>query len=148
MASSVHTEIVSVNEEVLWGFIENNEAWATLIPGYLHHEIKTSDEMIWVFKGDFGFIEKAVKLQLNIKERLENQKLTFDLEGLSDNINGSGYFEMVKEEDGRFKLSGELTMKAGGFLAAMINPVLEKFVPQTVESLVKSMSQQVVRATV
>ena len=148
MASSVSTEIVRVHEEVLWGFIQNKEAWAPLIPGYLHHEIKTSDRMIWVFKGDFGIIEKAVKLQLNVKEIVENQKLSFDLEGLSDNINGSGYFEMEKEDDGQYKLTGELTMKAGGFLATMINPVLEKFVPQTVEALVKSMSQQVASATV
>ncbi|WP_332649100.1 CoxG family protein [Lysinibacillus sp. 54212] len=148
MASSVHTEIVRVNEEVLWGFIENKEAWATLIPGYLHHEIKTAEEMIWVFKGDFGIIEKAVKLQLNVKETFENQKISFNLEGLSDNINGSGYFEMVKDGDYQYKLNGELTMKAGGFLASMINPVLEKFVPQTVEALVKSMSQRVESAVV
>lgn len=148
LASSVHTESIQVTEEVLWSFIQDKGAWATLIPGYLHHELKTANEMIWVFKGDFGIIEKAVKLQLNVKEVVENQKLSFELEGLSDNINGSGFFEMEKEADGQYKLVGELTMKAGGFLASMINPVLEKFVPQTIEALVKSMTQHVINTAV
>lgn len=135
MASSVYQKAVTAGEEAVWQFLLDREAWAVLMPGYLHHEITSADEMIWVFKGDFGFIQKAVKLQLTIHERTEHEKIAFDLVGLSDNINGSGYFEMQNSE-----LIGQLEMKASGFLASMINPVLEDVVPKLVEQLVDAMA--------
>jgi carbon monoxide dehydrogenase subunit G len=144
MASSIHTKEVQVTTETLWSFLKQKENWAVLIPGYLHHEFESNGDMIWVFKGDFGIVQKAVKLKLHVIEETENSKLAFDLEGLSDNINGSGYFE-IKDES---LLEGSLTMKAGGFLAGMINPVLEKFVPETIETLTNAIATNVAKETV
>lgn len=148
MASSTHTEIVQTDSAALWGFLQDKGRWAQLVPGYLHHEILADHEMIWVFKGDFGIIEKAVKLQLHVKEMVEDKKVAFDITGLSDNINGDGYFAVLEMDDGSCHLTGNLNMKAGGFLASMINPVLEKFVPQTVEQHVKSMAREASRTAV
>lgn len=144
MASSVHSKTIAVNEATLWGFLREKGNWAALIPGYIQHELISENEMTWEFKGDFGYIQKDIKLQLNVKEVVENEKITFELVGLSDNINGSGYFEMKKIEDEEFLLTGNLGMKAGGFMAAMVNPVLEKFLPSTVEELVNAMAENAV----
>lgn len=140
MASSIHSKTVRVNQQTARDFLQDKDGWALLIPGYLNHEIISEKEMIWVFKGDFGFIQKAVKLQLNVQEVIEQNKISFELVGLSDNINGSGYFEMkiISAED--VEIVGNLDMKAGGFLASMINPVLETFVPQTIEQLVEAIA--------
>ncbi|WP_342558276.1 SRPBCC family protein [Metasolibacillus sp. FSL K6-0083] len=143
MATSVHQETIQITKEALWKFIQDKESWAVLIPGYLHHEFPTAQQMIWVFQGDFGIIQKAVKLQLDETASVAGEKLAFNLVGLSDNINGSGYFEIAPAADGNYSLTGSLTMTAGGFLAAMINPVLEGFVPKTVETLVQSMTREV-----
>lgn len=148
MASSVHAEKVNVGVSSLWGFLLDKERWATLIPGYLHHELKSDNEMIWVFKGDFGIVEKAVKLELKVTNIIENEKISFDLIGLSDNINGNGYYEISQIDEGIYQLSGCLNMKAGGFLAAMINPVLENYVPKTTETLVKEMANYITKTAV
>ena len=148
MASSVHSVEVQTTEQALWSFLKEKGDWAVLIPGYLHHEFESNDEMIWVFKGDFGIIQKAVKLKLTVNNVEENHKIAFELEGLSDNINGDGYFIMEPVNEETFKLTGNLNMSAGGFLAGMINPVLEKFVPETVEQLVSSMGKSVLKETV
>ena len=148
MASSVHVEKVNVGVSSLWPFLLDKESWATLIPGYLHHELKSENEMIWVFKGNFGIVEKAVKVELKVTEIIENEKISFDLIGLSDNINGNGYYEISQLDDGTCQLSGCLDMKAGGFLAAMINPVLENFVPKTTEELVKEMANHITQTAV
>ena len=148
MASSVYSVEVQTTEQALWSFLKEKGDWAVLIPGYLHHEFESNEEMIWVFKGDFGIVQKAVKLKLTVNNVEVNKKIAFDLEGLSDNINGSGYFVMEPVNEETYKLTGNLTMSAGGFLAGMINPVLEKFVPETVEQLVNSMGKSVLKETV
>ncbi|MDD1505711.1 SRPBCC domain-containing protein [Lysinibacillus sp. CNPSo 3705] len=139
MATGLYRENIQIEKAKLQAFIQNKEQWAALIPGYLHHEFPNEQNMIWVFKGDFGIIQKAVKVNLKDKESNSNQVM-FDLVGLSDPINGDGYFEITQDQNGTCQLIGNLTMKASGFLAGMMNPVLEKFVPQLVEQLVQEMA--------
>lgn len=95
--------------------------------------------MIWVFQGDFGVIQKAVKVKLKQKKS-EVHQILFDLEGLSDPINGDGSFEIKQNQDGSFQLIGSLSMKASGFLAGIMNPILDNFVPRLVEQLVEEMA--------
>ena len=139
MATGLYSKEIQIEKEKLQAFIQNKEEWAELIPGYLHHEFPNEQDMIWVFQGDFGLIQKAVKVELKYKESTTNQVM-FDLIGLSDPINGDGFFEIRQEQGDTCQLVGNLTMKASGFLAGMMNPILEKFVPQLVEQLVQKMA--------
>ncbi|MEK5230228.1 SRPBCC domain-containing protein [Lysinibacillus sp. FSL K6-0232] len=139
MATGEYREEIYIEQEKLQEFIQNKEEWAVLIPGYLHHEFPNDQDMIWVFQGDFGLIQKAVKVELKVKPSQPYQVL-FDIVGLSDPINGDGSFEIKENENHSCQLIGSLTMKASGFLAGIMNPVLEKFVPQLVEQLVKEMA--------
>lgn len=138
MATGLYSEEIQIEKEKLQAFIQSKEEWAELIPGYLHHEFPNEQDMIWVFQGDFGIIQKTVKVVLKYKESPTNQVM-FDLIGLSDPINGDGFFEIREGHGDTCKLTGNLTMKASGFLAGMMNPILEKFVPQLVEKLVQKM---------
>ncbi|MEE3809757.1 SRPBCC family protein [Lysinibacillus fusiformis] len=144
MATGQYSKNISMQKEKLEEFIQNKEQWAVLIPGYLHHELLNENDMIWVFQGDFGIIQKAVKVELKVKKSDAHQIL-FDLEGLSDPINGDGSFEIKQNQDQSLQLTGKLTMKASGFLAGMMNPVLDNFVPRLVEQLVKEMAVKVVK---
>lgn len=144
MATGQCNKEINIQKEKLENFIQNREQWAVLIPGYLHHEILNENDMIWVFQGDFGIIQKAVKVELKMKKSDAHQVL-FDLEGLSDAINGDGSFEIKQNQGESPQLTGNLTMKASGFLAGMMNPVLDNFVPRLVEQLVEAMALQVAK---
>lgn len=141
MATGQYSKVINIQKNKLEGFIHNKEQWAVLIPGYLHHELLNEDDMIWVFQGDFGIIQKAVKVKLKV-QKSEAHQIQFDLEGLSDPINGNGSFEIIQDQNDSLQLTGKLTMKASGFLAGMMNPVLDNFVPRLVEQLVEAMAIQ------
>ena len=141
MATGQYSKVINVQKNKLEGFIHNKEQWAVLIPGYLHHELLNEDDMIWVFQGDFGIIQKAVKVKLKVNKSDAHQ-IQFDLEGLSDPINGNGSFEIIQNQNESPQLTGNLTMKASGFLAGMMNPVLDNFVPGLIEQLVEAMAIQ------
>jgi len=139
MATGQYSKVINVQKNKLEGFIHNKEQWAVLIPGYLHHELLNEDDMIWVFQGDFGIIQKAVKVKLKVNKSDAHQ-IQFELEGLSDPINGNGSFEIIQNQNESPQLTGNLTMKASGFLAGMMNPVLDNFVPRLIEQLVEAMA--------
>lgn len=141
MATGQYSKVINVQKNKLEGFIHNKEQWAVLILGYLHHELLNEDDMIWVFQGDFGIIQKAVKVKLKVNKSDAHQ-IQFELEGLSDPINGNGSFEIIQNQNESPQLTGNLTMKASGFLAGMMNPVLDNFVPRLIEQLVEAMAIQ------
>ncbi|MGE7811656.1 SRPBCC domain-containing protein [Lysinibacillus capsici] len=141
MATGQYSKVINIQKNKLEGFIHNKEQWAVLIPGYLHHVLLNEDDMIWVFQGDFGIIQKAVKIKLKVNNSDAHQ-IQFDLEGLSDPINGNGSFEIIQNQNESPQLTGNLTMKASGFLAGMMNPVLDNFVPGLIEQLVEAMAIQ------
>ncbi|SPT98248.1 Uncharacterized conserved protein [Lysinibacillus capsici] len=141
MATGQYSKVINVQKNKLEGFIHNKEQWAVLIPGYLHHELLNEDDMIWVFQGDFGIIQKAVKVKLKVNKSDAHQ-MQFELEGLSDPINGNGSFEIIQNQNESPQLTGNLTMKASGFLAGMMDPVLDNFVPRLIEQLVEAMAIQ------
>ncbi|WBF57080.1 SRPBCC family protein [Lysinibacillus sp. JK80] len=141
MATGQYSKVINIQKNKLEGFIHNKEQWAVLIPGYLHHELLNEDDMIWVFQGDFGIIQKAVKVKLKVNNSDAHQ-IQFELEGLSDPINGNGSFEIIQNQNESPQLTGNLTMKASGFLAGMMNPVLDNFVPGLIEQLVEAMAIQ------
>jgi len=141
MATGQYSKVINIQKNKLEGFIHNKEQWAVLIPGYLHHELLNEDDMIWVFQGDFGIIQKAVKVKLKVNKSDAHQ-IQFELEGLSDPINGNGSFEIIQNQNESPQLTGNLTMKASGFLAGMMNPVLDNFVPGLIEQLVEAMAIQ------
>lgn len=141
MATGQYSKVINVQKNKLEGFIHNKEQWAVLLPGYLHHELLNEDDMIWVFQGDFGIIQKAVKVKLKVNKSDAHQ-IQFELEGLSDPINGNGSFEIIQNQNESPQLTGNLTMKASGFLAGMMNPVLDNFVPRLIEQLVEAMAIQ------
>ncbi|MCY1441316.1 hypothetical protein D9M71_576270 [compost metagenome] len=141
MATGQYSKVINIQKNKLEGFIHNKEQWAVLIPGYLHHELLNEDDMIWVFQGDFGIIQKAVKVKLKVNKSDAHQ-IQFELEGLSDPINGNGSFEIIQNQNESPQLTGNLTMKASGFLAGMMNPVLDNFVPRLIEQLVEAMAIQ------
>ena len=141
MATGQCSKEINIQKEKLENFIQNREQWAVLIPGYLHQELINEVDMIWVFQGDFGIIQKAVKVKLKVKKSDAHQ-IQFDLEGLSDPIIGNGSFEIIQNQNESPQLIGNLTMKASGFLAGMMNPVLDNFVPRLIEQLVEAMAIQ------
>ncbi len=141
MATGQCSKEINIQKEKLENFIQNREQWAVLIPGYLHYELINEVDMIWVFQGDFGIIQKAVKVKLKVKKSDAHQ-IQFDLEGLSDPIIGNGSFEIIQNQNESPQLIGNLTMKASGFLAGMMNPVLDNFVPRLIEQLVEAMAIQ------
>lgn len=108
MATGQYSKVINVQKNKLEGFIHNKEQWAVLIPGYLHHELLNEDDMIWVFQGDFGIIQKAVKVKLKVNKSDAHQ-IQFELEGLSDPINGNGSFEIIQNQNESPQLTGNLT---------------------------------------
>lgn len=130
-----------INE--IWDFVSDMDKWAPLVPGYIAHEIINDKQSTWVFKGDIGIIQKTVKLQIDITEWKEPNRISFNLTGLNENFKGNGYFEAEANLDSTTKMTGNLDITAKGMMGPLINPILKNFVPKTAQELTKAVANKI-----
>ena len=143
MPNGIHSVELDVAIDKIWGFVSDMNKWAPLVPGYIEHEILNEKQSTWAFKGDLGFMKKTVKLKIDIQEWIEPTKVTFDLEGLSDNFSGNGYFEAEALDANRTKMTGYLDISAKGAMGPMVNSIMKTFVPKTAKELTEAVAGKI-----
>ncbi|MFF2289888.1 CoxG family protein [Peribacillus butanolivorans] len=134
MSEGLHSIMLPVSIENVWGFVSVIDLWAPLVPGYISHEIINDEKLVWEFKSDLGLMKKKIKLEVDILEWNEPNKVTFKLRGLNEKFDGYGYFFAEQIGKGQTKMTGCLAIMAKGAKAPIVNALLKSYVPQmTVE---------------
>lgn len=145
MAHGKHSVEVDVPIRNVWSFVSDMNNLAPLIPGYVEHEIYSSTRSVWEAKGEVGFIEKTVRMQLDITDYKEPELISFTLKGLSENFFGDGYFKAKKIHEQKTVMTGCLRIKAKGMAAPMMNPVLRRIVPKTAKSFTSTVAKGIIK---
>lgn len=143
MPSGIHQTELHTPIESVWSFVSDMNKWAPLVPGYMEHEILNDRQSTWTFKGDVGFIQKVVRLRIDITEWQKPNKVTFDLTGLNENFKGSGYFEAKVVNGKKTKITGFLDVNAKGMKGTVINPVLKSLIPKTTKDLTEAIAGKI-----
>lgn len=93
MPAVTHSRQASVSIDELWAHVHDLSNWAADIPGYVAHTEIDPDESIWTVKGDLGALSKQVDFRVKVTERVAPSRVTFSLEGTTENVSGQGSFE-------------------------------------------------------
>ncbi|WP_301107858.1 CoxG family protein [Sporosarcina sp.] len=142
MPNGTQKEHISKPKENVWTFLQDINNWAPLIPGYIEHEVLSDDQFTWKFRADLGMMQKNIVLRVDVMEKTEASKISFNLEGLNESLDGNGYFELYEAADQTTDLTGYLDIKGKGMMGSMINTMMKNYVPQTVEELTRSIGSK------
>ncbi|AMM93361.1 SRPBCC family protein [Peribacillus simplex] len=141
MSEGLHSIILPVPIRTVWGFVSSINRWAPLVPGYINHEMINDGTLIWEFKSDLGLMKKKIKLEVNILEWNEPDKVTFKLKGLNEKFEGHGYFLAEQCSSGQTKMTGCLAITAKGAKAPIVNALLKTYVPQMIIEFSEAIAQ-------
>ena len=73
--------------------------WAPLLTGYQGHEKVDDKHSIWTLKGDVGILSREVRLDVHITEWRDAEEVSFSLNGLNEDVDGDGTFELRDAKD-------------------------------------------------
>lgn len=145
MPSGTHDIQLDLPITTIWDFVSSIDNWAPLVPGYIAHEIISDKESTWTFKGDLGPVSKTIELKVDVTKWQEPDRVEFNLTGLNDKFEGTGYFAAEEVEAGQMtKITGFLDITAAGATAPVVNAVLKKFVPDTARELTVNVANKIV----
>lgn len=134
---------VAASVQDVWTFLRDINQWAPLIPGYIEHEAISDQEFTWKFRADLGMMQRNIVMQVDLKEWLENEKVSFDLNGLNESLEGSGYFELAEESADATRLIGYLDIAGKGMMGSVMNSMMKNYVPQTVGELTEAVARKI-----
>lgn len=147
LTEGLHSIVLSVPIEKVWGFVSKIDKWAPLVPGYIMHELVNERTLLWEFKSDLGFIKKKIKLGIEIVEWDEPNKITFNIQGINEKFYGYGYFLAERLQIKETRMTGCIIINAKGVKAPVINGLLKSFVPQLTiefaETIAQSLREQI-----
>ncbi|EGQ26859.1 carbon monoxide dehydrogenase subunit G superfamily protein [Sporosarcina newyorkensis 2681] len=133
---------ISAPVDRVWRFLDDMNQWAPLIPGYIEHEVANEKQFTWKFRADLGVIQKNIEMQVDIVERSENSKVAFKLQGLNENLEGNGYFQLKEVDRESTDLTGYLDMSGKGMMGSVMNSMMKSYVPQTVRDLTVAVGEK------
>lgn len=137
MPNSTKEIKVAVTPQQVWSFLIDVDQWAPLIPGYIEHEKINDQQFTWKFRADLGVIQKNIVMQVDITEQAERSKVAFTLEGLNENLEGNGSFQ-IEDATGATSLIGYLDIAGKGMMGSVMNSLMKTYVPETVSALTEA----------
>ncbi|MEH7118835.1 SRPBCC family protein [Neobacillus vireti] len=142
MPSEIQHLEIAIPIEVIWDFIRDENNWAPLVPGYIHHQKINDRQISWEFKSDLGIMKKKITLIIEIKEWNEPSRVSFELRRKNDKYLGEGYFEAKSINSHTTRLTGFLNINATGPMGALTNTLFNKAVNLSDEEVAAAISSK------
>ena len=102
MAATEYSTTARLPVETVWDFVKEMDNWAHFLTGYQEHHKESERDSVWTLKGDVGVLARMLKFRVHITEWNGPKRVAFELEGVNEQMTGSGDFvmERYEEEDG------------------------------------------------
>ena len=98
MAEIEYSTTARLPVESIWDFVKDMDNWAPFITGYQEHEKHGEDDSLWTLKGDVGVLQRRVQFRAHVTEWAGPERVRFELEGVNEQLAGSGTFTMAPYE--------------------------------------------------
>ncbi|HEY3364123.1 MAG TPA: SRPBCC family protein [Symbiobacteriaceae bacterium] len=143
MPDVTHTLTINAPIVKVWSFVNNLRNWATLMPGYQDFTELDADNSVWKLKGDVGILQKLITLRAQVTGREEPSRVAFVLQGVDENLQGSGAFVASPAAGNTTDVKLSLSLKAGGLMGPMVNALLGNMVPSYMAALATGIKSRV-----
>jgi len=141
MAEAHHLAESRAPQAAAWEFCKEMSNWGPLIPGYVKHEVLDDVRSLWSFQIDLGPFSKLVLMDVTITERVELERVKFEIKGRTESFYGDGQFGARENGSGIqlfFDISVTPTGPMGRIVDALARPVLPKVTQGFASELVRS----------
>ena len=114
--------------ETIWDFVKEMDNWADLVTGYQSHEKQSDEDSTWMLKGDLGPMSRMLKLQVHITEWRGPERVTFELKGINENMDGHGIFELSTYEEEAAPDANAAPAERKNFMLRVLEAIMRFFV--------------------
>lgn len=149
MARNHFSVKVNLPINIIWKLLRNLDGWLPYIPGYIHHEILNSREMIVRFKSKHSFIPMEHHIKITFVNWNEPSRLKLHVKDMKGNWMGYGVIETRKLNNRTTELKGEIEVKgkgaSGKIIEAYVSKHLSELTDELIDSLLKKLDDGIIK---
>jgi carbon monoxide dehydrogenase subunit G len=112
--------------QTIWDFVREMDNWAAFLTGYQSHRKESEHDSVWVLKGDVGVLSRTLELRVHVTEWAGPSRVSFELQGLNEPMQGRGQFLMEAYEAAGAAPDAAAAAPRGVF-ARLLEPVVRFF---------------------
>ena len=127
---------------VVWSFVERYDNWADLFPGYQRHRLTQDGASIWTVRGDLGVLSRIVEVEIRPGPRDAAGAITFAVNGITEEVAGTGTFAVQRLGDGRSRLTFAIELAGAGPLGPVVNALLARRLPALLEQFTPALARR------
>ena len=116
MAEAEYSTTAKLPVGTIWEFVKDMDNWAHFVRGYQSHEKQSEDDSVWTLKGDVGVMARILEFKVHVSEWAGPGRVTFELEGVNELMQGGGEFLMEAYEEGEAAVAAETAPRRNPFL--------------------------------
>lgn len=116
MAEAEYSTTAKLPVDTIWEFVKDMDNWAHFVRGYQTHQKQSEDDSLWTLKGDVGVMARVLEFKVHVTEWAGPERVTFELEGLNEPMQGGGEFRMESYEESEAAGAADPAPRHGRFL--------------------------------
>jgi len=97
LPETTYSTTTQLTPQELWAFVQDMDNWAPYMLGYQSHEKLSAELSQWTLKGDAGPLARTVTFRVQVTEWSGPERVTFELEGVNEDMRGGGSFEISED---------------------------------------------------
>jgi carbon monoxide dehydrogenase subunit G len=97
MPEVIYSKGIPASKARIWEYVHDMDNWAPFIMGYKSHVKQDERHSTWTVKGELGVLARTVTFDVHITEWVEQERVSFTINGVTERFDGEGSFRIGLE---------------------------------------------------
>ena len=133
---------VNASSDRVWGFVSDMDNLASLIPGYINHEVVSDGKAPSTIECNVAVLNKLIAFKMRVTEWLEPSKIAFSMDCRDERVTGNGYVEIRPVGSGTTMVKGFMELRLGGVLGPMFDAFMKPQIPRIGRQLAEELANK------
>ncbi|HEY4600244.1 MAG TPA: SRPBCC family protein [Cerasibacillus sp.] len=129
----------------VWTFLDDFNNWASFVDGYINHREINPLQSIWTFKGEFGLIEKSIRLRVDRVKTTHPYHMLVHFSSLQNKLSGEACLHANDFGNNETKIDATIKLKVKGMPGPLIRPIVKNMLPKMLNQLGKRIKTEILR---
>jgi carbon monoxide dehydrogenase subunit G len=146
MPEVTHIATIKAPVQTVWEFVKDMDNWAPFMMGYKSHTTINDKESTWNLKSTILGVTYSFEMRVLITEWVDEEKVGFELNGLTHPVKGSGLVTMAPSNGDNTDISFKLNLQGKGMAAPVVNLVVAPLLKPMAEQLLDKINTELMTA--
>lgn len=129
----------------VWPFLNDFNNWANYVDGYINHREINPLQSIWTFKGEFGLIEKFIRLKVNRIKTPEPYHMLVHFSSFQNKLSGEACLFANISSKNETKINATIKLKIKGMPGPIIRPIVKNMLPKMLDQLGQRIKAEILK---